>query len=218
MVWPSHMLVSFGGQWTSGDAIGEIWECGIRTVREVDGGFCSDPDNYLSEVHGPLSTWFHGAGTASAFAQMKYVKANNINPDGTYQDPVTHVYDYPSAVVGVETQRMDGISSLCYSWTTGISRGLAHRGRIYPPNGIYALAGAFTVSSSDTDLAVTRAKALLDAIKQLDGGSPMLPAVVSGVRGGAVQPITGVAVGNVYDSQRRRRNRLQETYSADTWS
>jgi hypothetical protein len=176
-----------------------------------------DPDGYLADIHGPLGTWFGAVGTKmSSTSNLKWVKANHIGADGLYVDSTTsYTYDYGTPIPGGVAQSMPGFCTLAYTWETGVLRGPGHRGRIYPPNCVYAPATAFTVGASQRDNNAANGAGLLAVLKNTGGvdGRRGTPCVASKVNG-AVTPITGCSSDDVMDVQRRRKNRVKPTRSA----
>jgi len=146
------------------------------------------------------------------------VKCNNIAPDGTYVDPVTHIRDVSTSAQPAGTPRVPDILSLCISWSTGLARGRASKGRIYLP--VYGLnatdAGRMDITPTDQNNFITFGQALLDAFSNSAGIAPVVPVIASKLDG-SIHPITGVRVGNIIDVQRRRKNALTETYVSGTW-
>lgn len=216
MAYTPHVLVAFGGTWT--DALSEVWECTVRILADGGGGVTIDPDAYLADVAPQLGTWFSNApNMMSNNAMLKWVKANHIKADGTYLDPAnTHVYDYGTAHQGGTGNAIPGYCSLAYTWETAAARGPGHRGRIYPPNTVLgATAHTFTVTATQRDANAVAGAGVLAALKNTAGanGTKGTPVVASKVNGALVH-ITGCTSDDVYDVQRRRKNRIKPTRSA----
>lgn len=93
---------------------------------------------------------------------------------------------------------------------TGIP-GASYRGRMYVP----MLAGSIGSGLTRTDLSASTATNFASLLEVLgstaSGGLADDPAVVSAAAG-AVTPVTSVRIGNVVDTQRRRRDALNETF------
>lgn len=215
MAYTPHVLVAFGGSWT--DTPSEVWECTVRILADGGGGVTIDPDAYLAAIHAPLGAWFSAVGTKMASsATLKWLKANHIGADGKYVDETTtHLYDYPAPPVGGVAQAQPGYCTLAYTWETALLRGPGHRGRIYPPNCVYASATAFTVGASQRDNNAANGVALLTVLKNAAGenGTKGTPVVASKVNG-AVTHIIGCTSDDIMDVQRRRKNRAVGTRSA----
>jgi hypothetical protein len=217
MAWPRHALVHFGGSLPGP----ETWSCGIRTSGSST-GFLPDPDSYLNDIFAGLSSWFSNvANMVTANATLQYVKANNINATGHYNDPVTHVHSYTGTINGGASSQVVPFVAMCYSWTTAAARGIAHTGRIYMPVTTTGVQGTSVAAPADVTKYVNAAHALLLIISNGSGATANLtvPSVVSpGAPSngnlGVIRQINGVRVGNVFDVQRRRKAQIPEVYTA----
>lgn len=219
MPFAPHALVQLQGGYNTTDAPKEVWTMGIRVRRTGTTGFLSAPDAYLADIQAGISSWFSTtAHQISNRAVLKLLKVNNINADGHYVDTVTHQHDYGAGIAGGITPTCSADNSLVYTWTTDSSRGLAHIGRVYPPNNTITISGAVSVSTADVTVAVSAAKALLSVLNiNSDGDSTLVRPVICSKKDASYKVITGVKVGSVYDTQRRRRNRAPEVYGVSVW-
>lgn len=207
-----HTLVSFGGDLNDG----ELWNCSLRIVSP-DGthGPISNPGGYVTSQGPILRTFFMDSDAGfNAGARLTYLKANSIGVDGKYSDPtVTHQHDIADCQ-GIRNGTQALFTSLCFSWTTDATRGLAHRGRMYPPLALPAVVDSGSkISTSYRDSMADQAKLLLDILAgntSTDGewGWP----VIASSKSQTWNRITGIEVGNVVDVQRRRKNRVVEAY------
>jgi hypothetical protein len=226
MGYPRHMLFVFGGTQTAASEAGEIWQCGIRCAPAAGSAHdYGDEDAILAAIQGPFKTWYTGAGAnmRSDF-RLEYLKLNEIAADGSYADPTTtHRFDYGTFGSGATTPSTPSIITLAWTWTTARLRGIASRGRIYPPVAVVTASGSPRVTSTVTANSVTAAKALLSVLSRPNGVDfELAPCVVSagsngGAGTGAIEDITGVKVGDVADVQRRRKNALKEVYATGVW-
>lgn len=177
----------------------------------------------LEDFKDEVVTWF-GRGTSfiSSQARLDRVSLNAIGPDGHYADPGNpHDFDFPSATAPTGPSAVTSWPQLttCVSLRTAVSRGLGTHGRVYTPT---ALASAATgrVSAGNAASIATSFKdfiVALNAIDQLLVAGNVRVGVVSNVGSpGPSRIVTNVLVGDVLDTQRRRRNALVETYSAAT--
>lgn len=220
MAYQPHTLVTFGGRLSEVAANDEIWQCGVRGFQEGGGpiGDADLDDLALEVLRGPTGA---GGGLEGIFpdtqgyipttVSLDWCKAANIGPDGNYTaEP--GIAQIPGGIAGGYAPAAPSFCSVVISWSTGKSLGLAVRGRIYPPNfaaprdvGATITTGARTglVNWGNMVLACMDTS-LLDVVFH--------PYVVSSA--GVSNPITGVRVGNVYDTQRRRRNAVAESYAA----
>lgn len=94
------------------------------------------------------------------------------------------------------------------SLITNQARGLAHKGRIYPP--VACTIGADGRSTFNPEANLAAVKTMLTALNTLGAGNVV---VYSGVRGTQVNIVNGLKIGKVIDTQRRRRKNLLEEYT-----
>lgn len=217
MAWAPHMKVVFGGNLSNLSTMGtDTWQCNVNiTPISLVDAFC---DPYLAAIQGPLKTWFiTAANLMSSIADLRYVKCNMIGTDGKYSNPtVTHRFDYTSVGVGGASSSMPITNTLAFSWSTALMRGPGSKGRIFPPIACASvIAGSDVAAATSISGAVTSAKALLTVLAS-SSTTQATPIVASGVNA-ALTPITGVRIGNLIDSQRRRRNAVNETYTLANW-
>lgn len=210
MAYPrSHLYVTTGGV---GWADAEIWQFGLRFDTDTL------PTEAQMEVVATAASVFMATANPG-FAEhvsLNWVKAAIIGPDGKYPpDSEALLFELDTPVLGVRTNSVLPQVTMAVTLRTPVRRGLAARGRFYVPAlGIFADADgqAPTIAAA----LCTSAKTLLNAyISALDA-----PLVVASngkqkdkpERLGAMRTVTAITVGSVYDTQRRRRNRITETY------
>lgn len=214
MAYTPHTLVAFSGSWL-GDTI-ERWENTVRLSNDGGGGSTLDQAAYMLDIKAALLAWFTAATSwMSNKALIDTLKVNAIGEDGKYaSSTLTNVTAY-TPTAGAVAPSQDGIMSCCYSWHTANVRGPAHHGRIYPPNPTKSLVTAFRISAADATAHATAGKALLTVLRNSAGvaGRQGTPVIASKI-GGAMNAITGVSSDDVYDVQRRRKNRISPTSSA----
>jgi len=213
----------------------ERWQFGFRLTPEVVG---SQAAALALAPH--IETWWRGNApynvgvdrfTALTSHRLTELKVATIQPDGTYPPgEAAYSHFFLPAIAGTFVPPAGTIpqSTLAVTLTTALPRGYASKGRLYlPPSANYtptvadgkisaALAGEYAASL----------KRLINAIN----ADPLIGnvAVFSRGRGvpsydpdtnkitytypnaGAVNNVTGVRVGRVVDTQRRRRRQLTE--------
>jgi hypothetical protein len=226
MGYPRHLLFVFGGTQTNAAEAGEIWQCGIRGGPAAGSAHdYGDEDAMLAAIQGPFKTWYGAvASSMRSDYRLEYLKLNEIAPDGSYADATTtHRFDYGTFQAGGVTPSVPSILTLAWSWKTARLRGIASKGRIFPPVAFTTTQGSPRVSSAVTATNVTAAKALLSVLSKPNGVDfEFAPCVVSagshgGTGTGAIENITGVRVGDVVDVQRRRKNALVDVYATSVW-
>lgn len=222
-----HTLVAFGGTLPNN----EEWSI---TARVLQPGLSvpiaeESLDTYLrgpgNPTPGGIATGFAGIFNGSSMGvhpsnRLTWAKANNIGADGKYTSDVTHVWDYPSPIIGGGANTaLPPMCSVAWSWSTSLrTRGPASKGRLYPPNnGIAAAAGGdgiITPAMQATQL--TAARAFLTMLAQGSGAITAQPVLISTVSD-AWAPIDRVRIGRVVDVQRRRKNQITENYVTGNW-
>lgn len=217
MPYQPHTLITCGGTLSEVSGQDEIWQVGIRGFNT--GGGPVDPSQHgalaLVVAVGPagttgLSQWFTNVKSHMAnIAQLKWVKVVNIGPTGAYTSDPT-IFQYPSPIVGVNPAALPSFCTLVLSFTTGKSFGKARSGRIYPPNYGCSLGGGAIITTSLQNDLRDSALQFLSSVDQAGDEFDFNPTVISS--SGVSNPITGVRVGNVIDTQRRRKNAVGETY------
>lgn len=216
-----HVLAQWGGTLPGG----EIWSNSLRLCSSSTGAAADVP------THGEMVSWcegpakdalaaFHTNGTAyiANNARLVYLKMNVVDMSGHYTDQNTVEYEWTSPPYGGSSSSAIPPLQICQvvSLTTEFSRGYAHRGRFYlplptslpdPATGLISAAAAMSVATA----AATFVEDLADE-PGLDLPTGLRVCVMSRHGTGATNLVTGVEVGRVLDTQRRRRNALVEEY------
>lgn len=202
-----HLYCQWGGTLPGG----EEWSNGIRFAPTP--GFTAV---YESAMHTAVSTAieaFHSRGGTliSNRAILTFVKLNLIKADGTYAENVTHEHVSANIPGGSSAGTPPNQVCLAISLLTGVSRGPAHRGRFYMPLPASSVAADGLIPAGDAANVQASATTLLTA---LNAASAHYNVAVFSRKAGAASDrvVTSVAVGRVLDTQRRRRNKLPESY------
>lgn len=224
MAFIPHFLLAYGGTIMSGS---EVWSNSIRfaSQEENESGLLIDEASALEHARTNIAALF--AKTQSLMANttaVKWIKFNRIGADGRYESETesnTLWLDGAAEIKGTSSgQVLPPQCTIAVSWTTARQRGPASRGRIFIPQP--ALGSNYQTGVGAGLLAPVGAANLATAMKDFLVGlgnwpgidlTDYVPSVVSNVGEGASEPITGVEVGTVIDTQRRRRNALTEVYS-----
>jgi hypothetical protein len=211
----------------SGDCFNgaEVWSTGFYFgYTNAD---AADPAGTADDIAGYWSTFFTTAANkvGSAYRTLQ-VKVAQLGTDGKTDLDSIDYYDYPSPVVGVTaTSVLPPQISLAATLSSDVQRGLGAKGRMYLP-GVWD-----SVSTSTGKLGTTtptnvslNLKTMFDAINS-DTDIPGEVILASHghkttiIPGGDIvyispinTKVTGLRVGDVFDTQRRRRNDLPEVY------
>ena len=199
MVYPrTHSLMTIGGD---GWASQEIWQFGWRFDR------ATVPTSAEAEISAAVQAWW------VAFAPTEHVRLTHWkwalqDISGDYPAghvPLEHVYSpaLAGSSTNMGTQAQD---TIVVSLRTDLPRGRGHAGRIYPPPrpvevNPQGLLGNVTALLTPF---VTLAQAIQNAVDS--------PLVVGSELASTLRPVTHLRMGQVVDTQRRRRNALPEMY------
>lgn len=207
---PGYNKVVLSGTLASG---AEIWSTGVA-FSSVEGPVT---------LQGDCQAWANGiAAGLSAFIAGTTSLESGLSGNGAITETRVYYYpttDGPATAVGVAAGNTVGTgagnqplqSSAVLSLRTGVA-GRRTRGRMYWPALAIAPNNFGVYSAATAGAMVSDAVLLLEFLREANPvSSNFYPAVVSKV-GNLVTPVTTVSVGNVPDTQRRRRNGLVETY------
>lgn len=200
----AHTLITFGGTaW----AEVEEWQFGLRVL-----GSLPPSEGQLDDLEAAAVALMGSPMNISNKAQLEYVKCAPIQADGTYPPelPATlRVLDTP--VAGASPNPTYPQITLVVSLRTGWTRGPAHAGRFYPPPTTHGTAADGRLSESSAQSYADAAADFINAVNAVDlGRVSVFSQLPSGT--GTTREVTEVAAGRVFDTQRRRRNHLQEGY------
>lgn len=226
MAYSPHTLVAFGGPLTSLSP-GDEWQCGVRVrMLDPDGiswrGGAADPAAYMAAIQAPLLTWFKKAASTTAGSEfmglrsdatLAWLKVNNIDTLGHYAQPVANRFDYAAQQQGgTLAAALPPFVTASISWLTALTRGRGHRGRIYLPLGLATTRNTGQLTVTEQTQCNGTGKGLLDVLKNFTDTTGTAVPVIASKLNGATNTITGIATGNVYDVQRRRKEQIPETY------
>lgn len=166
----------------------------------------------MSQVTGTAGSW--GPTLRSQIGASGTVAKVRCYSYTTIGQPATGVGESTGApIAGSGTVTCPPQCSICFSLVTGIP-GRRTRGRFYWPGltATFSGAGKITGPTTPANLALAGAQ-MLDEIGDVSGAaSPLSPVVVSEA-GNLITTVNAVAVGDVMDTQRRRRDGLVEVKS-----
>lgn len=203
----AHIYLQWGGKLPSN----ESWSCGMRFFGPAASAE-TDATAMLVPVSAAVVAFHQRVGSKiGTNAKLSFVKVNGINTAGHYISEATNQALYADLAGGSPQSPHAHQIALAVSLTTGFSRGPAHRGRIYLPapcitveaDGLFPEADVSAVKTSFLTFRTALNAAHTDwelAVFSRKAGAP------------GHRAITGVEIGRVPDTQRRRRRSLLETY------
>jgi hypothetical protein len=203
----------------SGDAFGgtEIWSTGFFMGFE-DQDAPTPTEQGAADIGEAWATFFTaGASYISNKYSFKQCKVQLMATDGKSL-PDTAVYYSPQTakIGGSATAAYPPQIALVATLANSLPRGLATKGRMFLPGVNVTLAATGHLSAGFTDGIATGLQTFFNTIFQDADtpGNPVLASLgnVAQLRPGAIRNVTQIRVGNVFDTQRRRRNALNETY------
>lgn len=205
----NHLYVQWGGMLPGN----EVWSCGLRMVASSPDSIAASDATLLSGLVSAI-TAFHTRSTTmiSTRAVLQYVKANAVGVNGKYLYPTTQQSILANTNGGASAANtLPNQVALAISLTTGVGRGPAHRGRFYIPLPAILPQSDGLIDATVRDGIKTSATTFLTALNAI---TPNFQVGVFSRKSGAAthKLVTGIAVGRVLDTQRRRRNKLIETY------
>lgn len=211
--------VTMSGQMLQG---AEEWQTGF---------YCGLPDGdapvpttlFTDAVRNAWEIFFEQAQNAiSTSYTFTQVKAARLNTDGKYDGTDVAVSFPGTAVSGTRAGApMPPQVALVATLVAGSGKGLAGKGRMYLPGICDAVDATGHINSV---VAQNIANNLATFFNTLNASFDVPGEVINASKGKAALlgagarnvPVNGVRVGNVYDTQRRRRNSLAETYYVAT--
>lgn len=198
--------IAGGEQWSVGFTYGAATIGEMIVTQEDLNAWAQAASSLINDS--ALSIWRNALSTAGAFG---YAIAQFYDADN-----VLTLQSVPQAigVTGLGTPSKPPQTAIVVSLLTG-RPGASYRGRVYIPAMGGGMDNTLKVDTpTDTqDLADQTAEFLSDMANEAAGlGANIAPGVYSPTKD-VVTPVTGVRVGDVFDTQRRRRNQLTEFYA-----
>lgn len=215
MAYPHRVArITFSGDCWNGT---EIWSTGF--FMGFPGGDAPEITQAGIDQIGAAWKTFFSTNTTAIASTYKFTaaKAVMLNNDGKSL-PETAKYHYPAApVAGANgVTRMPAQISLVATLTNTLPRGLATKGRMFLPGIASSVTDTGKISQPVAAAIATNLKLFFDTVySDADTpGNPVLASLGSGPLqlGGVIRPVTGIKIGDVWDTQRRRRNQFTELY------
>lgn len=213
-----YMLLRWGGTAWSGN---EIWSCQMKTLGPVTGGtsgMLAGAKADIGSMVDVVSNYVDSDRWPDSH-QLQWVEFNPIDGStGKYAYPFDPVkQELPSPVSGRAGHSAPQLAT-CISLRGDRTRGPGSNGRWYQPStggAMPDLSGQMSLAQANATLAA--ALTFLAAVKGVGGVGPIpgpwVPQLVgTGLGGSHNSNVTEVRVGRVLDTQRRRRDALDEAY------
>lgn len=193
------------------------------TVQQfgVDGptAFTFDPLSWMVDYAQPTLEAFFATGTTCSGVKLKTLKLSPINDTGHVIESRTTLStantDLPGNAIGAI---MPLQNSVVASWDTPVV-GRRGRGRIYLPPVVSGVMGSHgRLDPTWVGDAATNVKALLEGLSYtaIEVGAANVRPIVTGSPWTSYGMITELRVGDLVDTQRRRRRQLVEVYTSQT--
>lgn len=216
MAYPDHYLFSFGGTMCAGR---EVWSNNVRFWAGgdvvIEAGTAEE--SALTKLEADLRTL--AGDSASRWhtdTKVEWLKFNRIDATGRYESATesntrflsgTSIFGGTSSVSPSAPQL-----AVAITFRTELDRGPASVGRIFAPRPAVDNSVEGVIPAAQVTAMVGAYKTWIQSMGNWPGIdlNSVAPAVVSGVGAGKASYIRAVEVGNVMDTQRRRRNALPE--------
>jgi hypothetical protein len=236
-IWENNvrLILNFGDTADIGD-LPHTWNPTPRTIARTetdwtiqgnwwaeDGPDHFDPGDYLNDQAAPAITDFMAAAHLSNQVRCRWIKLSPIGAPGGHVIPappyaagtpclLTWTSSYPTG--GESSTQLPPQDSIAVSWQTH-QVGAHGRGRIFLPSASSASLSQAHVSGTAQSDIVAAAQTFLHDLHLHTMGTlqptNVFP-IVTGKPWTKYGTIQSVRVGSIMDTQRRRRNRLTETY------
>jgi len=207
--------VSLEGDCFGGD---EIWQTGFW--RGHAGQASEEPTlEVAQQIAAAFSTFVTTAnsGVSSNYVFRTVRMSYHLAAGGTNRD-LTVIYDLPVPAVGTANavSQHPAQISMVATLMTALARGRGSKGRMFLPCNQGSISSNGSIASNIQTPIATNLATFLDTVNSGPSGTDSVVNVspINAANGfaGLIVPVTGVRVGNIYDTQRRRRNDLGETY------
>lgn len=221
MTYRLHTLVTIGGSLFNE----EEWSIGVRLHNgaydaQTPEGINNANQAALEDLWADAAAFVTDQdGAFSSRARLEWVKANAIGANGRYaEEGRTVAYFAPQEdwVVGLR-DAAPAQNALVYTLRGDRDRGRASRGRFYVPAGRLAIDSATgrIPAASCQGYAAAGAR-FIEALNDWPGidlpSAPTVHVISELGNPGPIMEVDRVLVGDVVDTQRRRRNQMPETY------
>jgi len=202
----------------------EIWTTSFRMGSEDAGGGNFGVNPLFVDAVKPLWQAVFTGATQNFSPRFRTlgIKAGVVQTDGKMDLDTIYTSTYATPISGGSSNpTFPPQCAIVVSLRAANPTGLGSKGRMYLPGFCAPIDASGQISSTDTTRLATDMKGFLDAC-EADTNSPGYVIIASQGRPGVPfappvhRRVTSLRVGSVYDTQRRRRNNLVESYAAQT--
>lgn len=180
------------------------------------------PDDYLNDQVAPaVAAWMPGTQCSNQVRVRALELAVIGSPDGNQVPAPPYASGTPCRLEYTSSYPLGNSSSTQLPPQNSVvvshrtqQIGSAGRGRMFLPSLTSAALSGAKLSSTTVDDIVENQQTFLAALSDLGGGDGNMRPIVTGGNYTKYAVINSVRVGNVMDTQRRRRNRLTEVYTS----
>lgn len=204
-------LVISGSLGTNG---AERWSCGLNFMA---------PGSVIPADEASMNTWLANIQTYLASLPIGSAARVDMGPAAQVNQLDAYAYDVSGPATIVAQRRSTGmmVGAGTHRQAFQVSRtitlqtatgGRSGRGRVYWP----AL-GATVTDTGTSNVPTSTADSWRDMFAAFEAAWPGTPAIVLAVWSptqGVVRPLTSIRIGNVLDTQRRRTDKLLESYTS----
>lgn len=215
-----HLYLTWGGTAPGG----ETWQCGAR-YSEKNPGIGLEATYFLwsiDDVAQAVNDWWAGTTIlAPPDYRLVFVKVALIGKDGLYKHEVREKLYVPPVAPGTSTaQPLQPLqAALVVSLRSGDKLGVANFGRFYiPPPAQGRILNQGTIPTSVANNVRDKTKTMLKAIEgefsTVEQAAELAIFHKTSVKSPVPshKPVKAIWVGDVLDTQRRRRRAVPETY------
>lgn len=207
-----HKLLTVLGTTFSG---ADIFSFSVRIIPDIATEEVTQAQ--VDALAAPTQTMFANANLAvCSWNRMTGLKLAPIGVDGNYppgEDAVEHVYA-PSIAGGAAVSTIIWPPQCSYSvgLQTAADRGPGHIGRFYLPSMAFNVS---TATGKVGDLSASVGAVIRTWLLAINAATDVgTVGVIGKVGSGSSRVVTGVRLGQVVDTQRRRRNAISESYTS----
>lgn len=225
MPYASRFLqVVVGGTLLAGTTDEDVWQFGLKVPFTGAAGAAPDEqtmEDALDDLEADVTTWW--TAIRSSFAPQTIVdfcKINQVGTDGLYTDQNNSFRRDMAPQPGAAGEPLPADVALVVTLNTDVQRGLAAKGRIYLPSPSVGTVNDGRVAQNAIDAIGTATAAFIKNVGDFPGldSGPFVDlgdvSVMSSIGAGTTRTVTSVRIGDLYDTQQRRSNRMREVYTS----